>query len=168
MRPQQSASRHDSDQAPGAEKRRGRDVNRPRRAAPLILTPGLRSRTRSVGAQLLALLRNPRSTPIFGLRRTLRSRQQQRHSRGTPPHRSCPVVSEKQDSDGDDVVVRDAVVGVAEVDAGDGVGAAESEVGCLAEEEGGESYGESLTVVFTVGSGSRREQQAGETAALEL
>ncbi|KFY74404.1 hypothetical protein V499_05562 [Pseudogymnoascus sp. VKM F-103] len=64
----------------------------------------------------------------------------QEHHRcsGSPEDGPGPVAHESEDSDGDDVVAADAVVGAREVDGGDGVGAAEGEEGHVLEYKGGD------------------------------
>jgi hypothetical protein len=64
------------------------------------------------------------------------------HGRASdPPDRPRPVPDERQQADGADAVAADAVVGVGEVDGGDGVGAAEGEEGGVLQEEGGGGEG---------------------------
>lgn len=61
--------------------------------------------------------------------------EQAQHGGRGPVKGPGPVGGEKQDADGDDVVARDAVVGVGQVDAGDGVGIAEGEEGRVREQQ---------------------------------
>lgn len=60
---------------------------------------------------------------------------QQQDASATPPNGTSPIAAEEQDAHGTDIVTRDAIIGVAEVDTRDGVGASGAKVGDMRQEQ---------------------------------
>lgn len=105
---------------------------------------GRRLPTASRAPELFALLRNPR--PPAGARTAARIHPiggrvaaGEQDGAGTGPvNGPSPVAGEDEEADNCDAVPRHAVVGVCEIDRGDGIAVAEGEEGGVGEGEGGE------------------------------
>lgn len=140
VRPQGRAGGHDEGDAGGGEDGQQRDVGPPYVGGPgLLLLP---LRPLPVGEEL--------------------AQEEEVRGRG-PEDGAGPVADEGEETDGDDVVVADAVVGARQVDGGYGVGPARGEEGGVLEEDRGrgdlgDGEGEGLEVAEDEGG----EEEQGD------